>query len=529
MSKRCCAALAIACANANFKLRLPNDASLYYLAFGTTSFEYRPQADQLASVGFLPADLLRSSGTGAQEILNARRSTWDNVKEAHVVPRQKAAFAYGETVRRRVDPALAEWSGAGVFQCRVFPLESGKLHRVVVGYDVPLTHDGGDLVYRFEVPADLPECQVDLNVSALPGMQAEISPDVRPFTGGGRAYYHFDEPSENEIVLRLQQPETMLLVGNDDRAGDFFTTQVQPQLPSGKEKVSSTHALFLVDKSLSSRSERFNTYLDLLRAILQSNRDSLQQFAVLLFNIESHWWQEGYVENTPENVSRLMDFCHSLALEGATDLRLAISEATTPSWQQRRSREVPRPDVFLLSDGAATWGDDNIHMIAETLAEGPTGALFAYKTGQSGTATGVLEHLARESGGAVFSVANQQEVAAVATAHNKRPWTLLDVAIAGGRDVLVAGRPRTIYPDQRLTVVGRGTPDPAAGLVLQVKRGDQLKTVRLPLTHAVPSELAARAYGQVAVGQLEDLISATAEISTAYARHFRVPGRTCLC
>jgi hypothetical protein len=48
------------------------------------------------------------------------------VKEARIVPREKAAHAYSETVRRRVDPALVEWAGAGVFNARVFPLMPGK-------------------------------------------------------------------------------------------------------------------------------------------------------------------------------------------------------------------------------------------------------------------------------------------------------------------------------------------------------------------------------------------------------------------
>ena len=46
---------------------------------------------------------------------------------------------------------------------------------------------------------------------------------------------------------------------------------------------------------------------------------------------------------------------------------------------------------------------------------------------------------------------------------------------------------------------------------------------------SLPSELASRMYGQVAVGQLENLGSeALAEsVATAYARHFRITGRTC--
>jgi len=185
------------------------------------------------------------------------------------------------------------------------------------------------------------------------------------------------------------------------------------------------------------------------------------------------------------------------------------------------------PDLFLLSDGAVTWGQTNLHLVTKALKSGTGGTLFAYKTGMTGTATGVLEHLTRETGGAVFAVTDEQEIAKAATAHRQRPWRLLHASVAGGSDLLIAGRPRSIYPDQRLTVVGRGTPAQNAELVLQLKRGGKRKTVRTALRGTVVSELAPRMYGQVAVGQLEDLSTATENISIAYARHFRVTGRTC--
>ena len=67
-----------------FKLRLPNDASLFYFAFGETKYDFRPQVDKLASNGFLDAELVRASGTSPEDILQARRESWPGVKEARV-------------------------------------------------------------------------------------------------------------------------------------------------------------------------------------------------------------------------------------------------------------------------------------------------------------------------------------------------------------------------------------------------------------------------------------------------------------
>lgn len=508
----------------SFKLRLPNEASLYYFAFGQTTFEYRPMVDSLASKGFLTPDLVRASGTGPQEIFQARSATWRDVKEARIVPREKAALAYSEVVRRRVDPALVEWSGAGVFNAKVFPLMPNKLHRVVVGYDVNLQRDGSDLHYQLELPEQLSQCAVDLDVSALPGTTATVTPETRPFVSGGRAFYHFDDPAVRSVDVRFKTPGSILLTGKDAGGGEYFATRITPDLPAESGDAASSHAIFLVDTSLSSNPDKFNVWLKMLESILAKNEDSIEQFAVLFFNVETHWWKDSFTKNTSENVRAVLNHCATLSLEGATDLRAALAEAGAPRWQDDQQKTAA-PDLFLLSDGAATWGETQIHQIAETLKSGNHGALFAYKTGLTGTAIGELETLARESGGSVFSVVNEQEVDQAATAHRSRPWQLLDIGGDGASDLLVAGRPRFIYPGQTLLVAGRGQPQDA--MHLHVRRGQDDRDLTIPLERVVQSELAARVYGQVAVGQLEDWASATEDVSVAYARHFRVTGRTC--
>jgi hypothetical protein len=227
-----------------------------------------------------------------------------------------------------------------------------------------------------------------------------------------------------------------------------------------------------------------------------------------------------------ENVDRLLADCHSLSLEGATDLRQALREATQPEWaKESAAQNSPRPDLFLLSDGAVTWGEMNVHRLSQTLQKAESGPLFAYQTGMTGTAVGMLEHLTRETGGAVFSVINESEIPQVARAHRQRPWQLVDVALPGGRDVLVAGRPKFIYPGQSLLVAGRGRPDAEA--TVRVRRGNQQHVVEVAIDRTLDSTLAPRVYGQVAVGQLEDLGSRVEDVAIAYARHFRVTGQTC--
>ena len=408
-----------------------------------------------------------------------------------MVPREKAALAYRDTVRRRVDPALVEWSGAGVFQCRVFPLAPHSLHRLTIGYDVDLLRVGDDLELRLDLPDQTPATIVDLNIAASDARQVSLdapatalTPGPSPEYGRGesRLSYRLVDPKQRPLAVRLRKPGTLMLAGNDEATGSYFATRVGLMLPETPSADRPKQAVFLVDTSLSA-GPQFPLWTKLLRATLENNRDSIKEFAVLFFNVETFWWQEKFVANTPENVDALLGYADGLALEGATDLGRAFKEAASPAWS--RVGFSPAPDLFLLSDGAATWGEDRWALLARPLisksGKGPTAltpgpspeygrgetertaltpgpserALFAYRTGLAGGDPRLLAYLAEQTGGAVFSLVGEAEIAAASVAHRNRPWRLTGIEMAGGHDLLVAGRPRYVFPGQQLLVVGR--------------------------------------------------------------------------
>ncbi len=508
-----------------FQLRLPNEASLYFFAFGETT--YGPKGDQRQSVRQALFNLRgeKQLGTQPEEIMQARAETWKAPKEARMVTRVKAAYAYRETMRKQVDPALVEWAGAGIFAARVFPLMPQKLHRVVIGYDVNLLRLGDDLVYRLDLPDHVGECTVDLNVAAQAGKEAKIQPEVRPFTAAGRAYFHYERPEYRQFEVRMVEAGNTLIHGEDPDSGPFFAASFLPELPPGGDAAGAEQAVFLVDTSLSSNPEKFNVRLSLLKATLTNNRDTMREFAVLFFNIEQHWWQEKFVANTAENVDELTKYCHTLALEGATDLGGALRVAAAPAWQGATKDKLPARDYFLLSDGAITWGERDLHHLLKSAGLG--GSVFAYRTGLAETDVETLTHLTRETGGAVFTVAGDAEVEAASKAHRQRPWQLLEVSVEGGSDLMLAGQPRTLFGGQQLLLVGRGTPADDAVISLKVKRGNERRTIDVAIDQRVQSDLAPRQYGHVATMGLEELGDATEDVSAAYARHFRITGQTC--
>lgn len=505
-----------------FQVRLPEGASPYFFAFGESVLAV---AGDAAAPAF-GAEQIRKMGSEPADILSSRVASWSGPKEARVVPKEKAAFAYGATVRGATDPALLEWAGPSIFSGRVFPLTAGKTQRIVLGYDVPLTHIGDDLQYDFDLPEKVGSKVVDIVVAAASGTATTVTPSAAPFRDGGKESYRFEEPADKTITVRLAKPGRVFLSGTDARTGPNFALDFTPDLGAGQAAKGEDAALLLVDTSVSSNPDRFNVWLKLMAALLENNRDSIKRFNVLFFNVEQSYYKSAFVDNTAANVTELLTYANTLTLEGATDLSAALRAATKPPGVGTAGAPA-RWDTFLLSDGASTWGETDLFALTRTLSQSPVSGVYAYQTGMSGTDTEGLSLLARETGGAVFSVAGDAEVKAASTAHRSKPWKLVDMKLAGGSDLLLRGRPRFLFPGQNLLLVGRGTPDKGAQLELSLEQAGAARTVRVPVGQALSSPLAVRAYGQVALGQIEELLPRTEAFSKAYGVHFRVTGKTC--
>lgn len=505
-----------------FKLRLPNDATPYYFAFGQTSWG-QPQAVAPGAgtaprqVKYFTAAEERKMTSEPLAIREARRPSFVSVKEARMVPKEKAALAYTETTRRQADPALLEWAGAGVFNARVFPLLPHVVHRVVLAYDMPLTQAGDDLEYRLDLPQTDANVVVDISTSQTPSAGPELVRD------GARSYAHLEHPDPKSLTLRWKKPLPATLVGEDPGVGKSFYTLAKPDLPARASGQDSDTAVFVIDTSLSSNPDRFNVYEKLVAATLENNRSTLKRFAVMFFDVAPRWYRPAFMDNTKENADALIATMDKALLEGATDLGSALRESAQPSWLAEE--KTMHWDTFLLSDGSPTWGESDEHAISHAIASARRGALFAYNTGLAGTDTQMLGGIARATGGAVFSVTGDAEVPAASTAHKARAWMIRSVTAPGTQDLVVAGRPIALFPGQSIQVAGRGAPDGA--IALEVEQGGEKRTISIPTRNATQSSLAARAYGEITTNALEDYAPATDQAARAYAVHYRVTGKTC--
>src|SRR6185369_12907418 len=72
------------------------------------------------------------------------------LRHAVAVERTVAKTAYEETVHRRVDPALAEWSSSSrAFHFRVYPIPAHGTKLVHIAYDQELTSSPYELDLRY--------------------------------------------------------------------------------------------------------------------------------------------------------------------------------------------------------------------------------------------------------------------------------------------------------------------------------------------------------------------------------------------
>jgi len=500
-----------------FSLRLPEGASPYHIAFGENAIT-------------LPTDDDNAGGLESTELWQLPAEELDRIprpeaslKHAVMVPRARARNAYTRTVYRNVDPALVEWQGKGVFNVRVFPLLPGKVHRIVFAYDMPLREVAGSIQYEY---LGLDQyARTDMTVT-LPVQQSTdiiaMTPPPVMSESDGRTVLAFKNLKE-PVQIALLDRHTPVLHGGDE-TGEYFATRVTVDYPSQMLESTASRAVFMLDTSLSSQPQSFNDYVKLLLSILSNNEDSIRQFAVMYFDVGTHWWQNGFTANTATNRNRLRNSLYTQSLSGATDFQRAFREATNPNWPYV-SVEQLKWDVFLLSDGVATWGKTNPAQVNQVIDVEHVAHLYAYVTRDQAVDASALHVLAEAHNGALYTLMNSNDVDELSRAHRSRAWTLTSVGVPGASDVFVKGHPRHIYPGQRITVTGRGHPN-ANELLLNMVADGKTHQLRVRTGRLVSSILAPRLFGQNTVEVLEayELKSDTAKVN--YAGHFRVPRNT---
>lgn len=459
---------------------------------------------------------------------------WGTVRPARVVESTQGRQVYEAVTRPRIDPALMEWSGGNTFSTRVYPIPPRGLKRVYFVYDQSPLDTRDRLVVALPVPAVLPpgfRCEVAACARTYADAAVVTEAGERPLAGDEGAAYlkgeaHATSGPATGSFLLAARPRTLSVQAGWARTQGLPGAQVHARIRPQVALVQGERtgdAVFLLDTSLSTRTQLAASFGRLLRAILERDK-SIERFQVVAFDVATRAITDGWQANTAEGREAVLREVERTWIEGATNLESALAWVERHALAQGGSAQ---PTLFLLSDAQVSWGLAQRRELERAYPRSFGARWVCYQVGDHAVDRGLLESLAR-AGGRVVPVLGDHAVDAAATAHRSVPVRLSGVRIEGAAavDLLVAGAPRALHPGQVLEVAFR-TPDgvlpPNAEIVVATSAGEQ----RFPLGGAQAADaLAARAWAQATTNALLELEDVGAdEIALALSQRFGLANR----
>lgn len=495
----------------------------------------------------LPAEALARM-TPTELVKHVDTSDWGRLQEARIVSKQKALETYEEVVRGRIDPALLEYAGGNTFSGRVFPIPPKGYNRVILAYEELLPFAQEHMIYRFPLPrCKLNELQFNLQAEAAECLQPAFLPkDAKKDASGGRIRFSRtwkDKKPEGEVVFACTpaHPDVQAISGQQDENGPRYVyARLRPYFPmasgrrqpavAGKQPADagrSPYAVFLLDTSLSEHPDRFAVNMKLLQKILETDSD-IKQFNLLTFNVGAAWLNaKGFFANTAAGREKALKKLDGIVLEGATDISCALDKLAAPSFNLPARTPL---NVFLLSDGHITWGEPDVAALVARFEQNcpyPT-RFHCYRTGLGEENSELFEALTRKGGG-VFQCYGEAALTAAAKAHRSQCLQIKRILFVGGpraNDVLVSGRRAAVYPGGELVVAARFNGTGRTTVVVDGELAGRKVVQEFPLEVRSGSELAPRAWAEIAVASLLALHDSNFDsLVTAYCQQFGIVSR----
>jgi hypothetical protein len=474
--------------------------------------------------------------TPSELVKHVDTDVWGPLQEGRIVSKQKALETYEEVVRGRIDPALLEYAGGNTFSGRVFPIPPKGCNRVILAYEELLPVAQEQMIYRFSLPGrKLNEMQFRLQAPSADCLHPIFLPkDATKEERGGQITYNRtwkDSTPEGEVVFACtpSQPDIQAISGRQgDNGPRYAYARLRPALKTvANGKPFASHAVFLLDTSLSEHPDRFAVNMKLLQRILETDTD-IKRFNILAFNVGAAWLDpKNFFENTAAGREKALSKLDGIVLEGATDISCALDKLAAPGLDLPEGTPL---NVFLLSDGHITWGEPDVAALAarfEKQCPYPT-RFHCYRTGLGEENSELFEALTRRGGG-VFQCYGEAELAAAAKAHRSQCLQVKRVRFVGGpqaSDILVSGRRAAVYPEGEIVVAARFNGTGRTTLILEGEFSGKEVVQEFPLEVRSESELAPRAWAEIAVASILALHDSNLDsLVTAYCQQFGIVSR----
>jgi len=346
------------------------------------------------------------------------------LRHAVAVERVQAKRAYEETVHRRVDPALAEWSDSRAFRMRLYPIPARGEKRVFIACDQELVANDYFLDLRFKQKLDAFSLTVDS--------------DVQPVVADGLALAGGRERFVNAVVdatVTVHRDESdVALTAWSERERAWIVSA--PMHVAGAERPfdPATHVTLLWDASGSAVQQNGSR----LRVFLDRFLRRQAAWATVTV-IPFHLWVDEARETTPRDLGRVLD---AIDLAGATNLAAPLQQL--PGIAAR----MPASRLVLVTDGINSMGDAQ-HLAAVTSALAAMHRPLTVVNAAPRANEMLLRSLAETTGGRYLDLTTTTPDAAAERAM-LRP-ARLDLPGFTPRIVTTAGPPRVLVATRAAT------------------------------------------------------------------------------
>ncbi|HOJ58768.1 MAG TPA: VIT and VWA domain-containing protein [bacterium] len=293
--------------------------------------------------------------------------------KAEVLDKDKAESIYQSIVRKQRDPGILAFSGKGLIQARVFPIEPEKTKKIEIRYEEILPYDRGVCRYQYALatekickkPIDYVEIKVDISNNTpikniySPSHEVKIERDTN-----FKAHLKYSDENvlpENDFQLIYTVSTdpigiNVLTFKEEDKDG-FFLLMAAPEIPK-PESVNPKDVIFVLDKSGSMKG---NNKIEQAKEALEFCVRSLNKedrFAVVIFSDEIETLTGKLTSAGKEEIDSICKKIKEIDASGGTNIDGALKTAL------RVVEESSRPTyVLFLTDGRPTVGERDIKEI----------------------------------------------------------------------------------------------------------------------------------------------------------------------
>jgi len=416
---------------------------------------------------------------------------WINGREVvgEVLEKQKAKQVYEDQKSKGNETAIAEKNDYRTFDISVYPVKAKDQTRIQLVYYQPLKIDlnvgryvyplkeGGvdeERIAFWSVDSEVKESfTFDLTLkSTQPVKDARLPGFTQPLIervsgddvdGGGNDHiYHarldYSEGGSlsEDIVFYYRLDDTvparveLVPYKEADRSDGSFMMTITPgaslaRISEGVDWV------FVLDKSGSMSGGKIQTLADGVSRVI-GKMTPADRFRIITFDNEAYDISKGFVNATPENVTKAIEMVNNIQAGQSTALHAGLKLGLNKLDSERTSA------IFLVTDGVANIGPDR-HSDFLALVEKKDIRLFVFVIGNSANRP-LLDGLAGAAGGFAMDISDRDDIyGKILQAKNKvLNEAMHDVNVkfsGGGIRKLTPVSPGSLYLGQQLVMFGK--------------------------------------------------------------------------